>query len=67
MTIETKEILTFNAHEKEILDNAYRIACELIEKVNDKNLYDIAMRIADALAELKQFDTFNMLEREKKE
>ena len=58
MTIETKEIITLIAHEKEILNNAYQIACELIEKVDDKNLYNIATRIADALAELKQFDTF---------
>ena len=58
MTIETKEILTFNAHEKEILDNAYRIACELIEKATDEDIYNAAKHIADALAELKQFDTF---------
>ena len=58
MIIETKEILILNNHEKEILNNAYRIACELIEKVDDKNLYNIATRIADALEELKRFGAF---------
>ena len=58
MIIQTKEVLMLNAQEKETLQNAYRIACELIEKATDEDIYNAAKHIADGLEELKHIDEF---------
>ena len=58
MIIQTKEILMLNLHEKETLQAAYHIACELIEKVTDKAIYNAAKHIADGLEELRHIHEF---------
>ena len=58
MIIQTKEVLMLNAREKETLQNAYRIACELIEKATDEAIYNAARHIADGIEELKHIDEF---------
>ena len=58
MIIQTKEVLMLNAQEKETLQNAYRIACELIEKATDEDILYAAKHITDGLEELKHIDEF---------
>lgn len=52
MKIELKETVTLTETEKSALNSVYEIANEILEKVNEPDIYNAAKLIADGIEEL---------------
>lgn len=52
MKVELKEIVTLTETEKSAIDCVYNVANEILEKVNEPDIYNAAKLIVDGIEEL---------------